>query len=30
MKLLHIGCGPKRKAQTTSGFNTDAWSEIRL
>ena len=28
--LLHIGCGPKRKAQTTRGFNTDAWSEIRL
>ena len=29
-QLLHIGCGPKRKAQTTRGFNTDAWSEIRL
>ncbi len=28
--LLHIGCGPKRKAQTTRSFNTDAWSEIRL
>lgn len=28
--LLHIGCGPKRKAQTTRGFNTDAWSELRL
>ena len=28
--LLHVGCGPKRKAQTTRGFNTDAWSEIRL
>jgi hypothetical protein len=30
MKLLHIGCGPKRKAQTTAGFNTTEWSEIRL
>ena len=29
-KLLHIGCGPKHKAQTTRGFNTDAWAEIRL
>ena len=28
--LLHVGCGPKRKAQTTRSFNTDAWSEIRL
>ena len=30
MKLLHIGCGPKRKPQTTRGFNTDQWQEIRL
>jgi len=30
MQLLHIGCGPMRKAQTTRGFNTEAWSEIRL
>ena len=30
LKLLHVGCGPKRKAQTTRGFNTDDWSEIRL
>lgn len=29
-KLLHIGCGPKRKDQTTRGFNTDQWHEIRL
>jgi hypothetical protein len=29
-KLLHIGCGPKRKDQTTRGFNTDGWKEIRL
>jgi hypothetical protein len=28
--LLHVGCGPKRKAQTTRGFNTDEWTEIRL
>ena len=29
-KLLHIGCGPKHKNQTTRGFNTDHWQEIRL
>lgn len=28
--FLHIGCGPKRKDQTTRGFNTDAWTELRL
>ena len=28
--FLHIGCGPKRKDQTTRGFNTDQWQEIRL
>jgi hypothetical protein len=28
--LLHIGCGPKRKHQTTRGFNTEQWHEIRL
>ena len=28
--LLHIGCGPKHKNQTTRGFNTDAWKELRL
>jgi len=28
--FLHIGCGPKRKDKTTRGFNTDAWTEIRL
>ena len=28
--FLHIGCGPKRKAQTTAGFNTPDWQEIRL
>ena len=29
-KLLHIGCGPKRKDKTTRGFNTPDWMEIRL
>jgi hypothetical protein len=29
-KLLHVGCGPKRKAQTTPGFNTPDWEEVRL
>ena len=28
--FLHIGCGPKRKDQTTSGFNTPEWTEVRL
>ncbi len=28
--FLHIGCGPKRKDQTTRGFNTPAWHEVRL
>ena len=28
--LLHIGCGPKRKNQTTRGFYTDVWIELRL
>ena len=28
--FLHVGCGPKRKAQTTKGFNTQEWTEIRL
>lgn len=28
--FLHVGCGPKRKAQTTKGFNTPEWHEIRL
>ena len=29
-KFLHVGCGPKHKAQTTTGFNTDAWAEVRF
>jgi SAM-dependent methyltransferase len=28
--LLHVGCGAKRKAQTTPGFDTPAWTEVRL
>jgi len=29
-KFLHVGCGFKQKAQTTRGFNTPEWAEIRL
>jgi len=28
--FLHVGCGPKRKGQTTRGFNTPDWHEQRL
>ncbi len=28
--FLHLGCGPKRQPQTTRGFNTADWHEIRL
>lgn len=28
--FLHVGCGPKRKDRTTSGFNTPEWQEQRL
>lgn len=28
--FLHIGCGPKRKNQTTRGFSTEAWAELRF
>ena len=28
--LLHVGCGRKRKDQTTPGFNTSEWTELRL
>ena len=28
--LLHVGCGPNRKAQTTAGFAGEGWSELRL
>jgi hypothetical protein len=29
MKLLHVGCGPKRKS-LIKGFNTAEWEEIRF
>lgn len=29
-KILHVGCGHKRIAQTTKGFNDGSWPEIRL
>jgi len=28
--FLHVGCGPKRKPQTTAAFNTKEWRELRL
>ncbi len=28
--FLHVGCGPKRKDQTTKAFNSSDWSEVRL
>ncbi len=28
--FLHVGCGPKRKDQTTKGFKSDEWNEIRF
>ncbi len=28
--FLHVGCGALRKANTTRGFNTDDWIEVRL
>lgn len=31
MKIfLHVGCGPKRKDRTTTGFNIPEWHEQRL
>lgn len=29
-QFIHVGCGSKRKAQTTVGFNTPEWTEIRF
>ena len=29
-KFLHVGCGSKHKTQTTIGFNTPEWTEIRF
>lgn len=28
--FLHVGCSSKTKSQTTSGFNTPEWQEIRF
>lgn len=28
--FLHIGCGRSDKTSTTTGFNTDEWTEVRL
>lgn len=28
--FLHVGCGGKRKDQTTRGFSTNDWQELRL
>ena len=28
--FLHVGCGPKRKEQTTRGFSHADWAELRL
>ena len=30
LKLLHVGCGPQTKEQTTKVFNNEAWDEIRF
>ncbi len=29
-KLLHVGCGPSTKRDTTPAFDTPLWHEIRL
>lgn len=28
--LLHVGCGPQRKASIAPGFHSDEWLELRL
>jgi hypothetical protein len=28
--FLHVGCGPKRKSETTRGFEGEDWTELRL
>ena len=28
--FLHVGCGARRKDQTTRGFNTPEWTEVRF
>lgn len=29
-RFLHVGCGPKRKSETTPGFDRPEWQEVRL
>jgi len=29
-RFIHVGCGMKKKAQTTRGFNTSEWDEVRF
>ena len=29
-RFLHVGCGLKRKSQTTQGFATEQWQELRF
>ena len=29
-KLLHVGCGPKRKDRTLPAFQSDDWQEVRF
>ena len=29
-KFLHVGCGHKKKDQTTPGFNSSEWEEVRF
>ena len=28
--FLHVGCGQKKKGQTTPGFNSSEWNEVRF
>lgn len=30
MKLIHLGCGPKRKDQTLPAFQSAEWQEVRV
>jgi SAM-dependent methyltransferase len=29
-RFLHVGCGPKQKKQTTPGFDSSDWQEVRV
>lgn len=29
-RLLHVGCGPRTKSDTTAGFRSEIWTEVRL